>query len=678
MTTPTFDQKTAGWLELGPTRVPVEAVEFVLSEIATTPQDRPWTGTTGWRGLARSISDDRRRAFALLIAASLVIAVAGAIATRLSITETVGNSPRPSPSVSHDPTDLLAGDPVQPLALSQAADGIVGALPSGPGTTRVDLGRLHLDEPSVVAATCSGGGGLLLQMAVPGEAGRFVNLIVNCDGRVVRQQIFAVPGTDGVATPSGAPPLAAGQDVWIEVTTGASWRVAIAEYLPALTARPTWAPIAGTPGWTRLVERAAFRFGESVGSDVIIPAGASRVGVFVECLGVGATSVGISSAGERTTISCPTTGPQRIEFDVIGGARLVVDAAVSDPLWVRLVVEVDGELGMTFPSAPPLPAAVAATSYAVANGQYLTLGTIGGTRHTAIDVPGVQAGLPRGDLVTVTSGHNADFNAIQVDLWSIAEARVVRTLVAVESPASVFGSWLDATHQQAFYAVRLDQGSVTELRRIGLDGTGETVLETFTVQFGTPAMELAPDDGFFLLETCTETGACTRRVFDAATLEARTVPVAGEETCRVVRVLDEDRVVAITAPRCGVENPVWKLVTMAMDGSDRIELAAITPGDENAWLVRSAQGPRVVHVTQPGDGTQELRSIDVATGAATVLWTNDGRQPSMGLAMVPLPEDWLLLGSIGSDPGQPVGSQPVPLLINVVTGEQIPMVNLPH
>lgn len=678
MTTPSFERKTAGWLELGPNGVPVEAVEFVLSEIATTPQDRPWTGTTGWRRLPQRIRNNRRGAFTLAVAASVVIAVAGAMVTGLSTKEAVGSSPRPSPSLPNDPTDLLAGAPIQPLALSKAADGVVGAIPSSTGTIRVDLGRVHLDEPSVVAATCSGGGGLLLQMAVPGEAGRFVDLIVNCDGRVVRQQVFSVPGTPGVAAPSGAPSLAAGQDVWITVTTGASWRVAIAEYLPTLTARPTWVPIAGTPGWTRLAERAAFRFGESVGSDIIIPAEASRVGIFVECLGVGETSVGISSASARTTVSCPTTGQQRIEFDVTGGARLLVDAAVSDPLWVRWVVEVDGELGMTFPSAQPLPAAVSGTSYAVANGQYLTLGTIGGTRHTAIDVPGVQAGLPSGDLVTVTSGYNADFNAIQVDLWSIAEARVVRTLVVVESPASVFGSWLDATHQQAFYAVRPDQGSVTELRRIGLDGTGETVLETFTGQFGTPAMELAPDDGFFLLETCTETGACTRRVFDAATLEARTIPVVGEETCRVVRVLDEDRVVAITAPRCGVENPVWKLVTMAMDGSDRIELAAIKPGDENAWLVRSAQGPKVVHVTHSGDGTQELRSIDVATGAATVLWTNDGRQPSMGLAMVPLPEDWLLLGSIGSDPGQPVGSQPVPLLINVVTGEQIPMVNLPH
>lgn len=677
--TDTFDRRARAWLELGPSQVPEDAVDAVFAAIEGVAQDRPAVGTLGWQAPVRRLRQDRRLAVGLAVAATIVIAVSAGVLVQRGATETVGTTPSPLETLPADPTDLLAGYPVQPLALSKAVNGVPGAIPSDSPTTRVDLGRVRLDEPTAVAASCRGGW-LLLQMAVAGSSQRFVDLIVNCDGRVVRQDLVTVPGTAGVAMPSSAPGLSDGQDVWITVTPGTSWRVAIAEYLPEVTARPKWDPIAGTTGWTRLLERASFRFGDAVGADVNLPTGAHRIGVFVECRGTGETSVGLTGVADRTSVSCPTSSPQRLEFDVTGGQRLGMDATISGPLFVRLVVEVDSQLGTTYPSAPALPPVVAETGYAVANGEYLSVGTIGSNRHTAIDLPGAQAGRPRGDLVTVTAGHNADFNAVQLDLWSIGEVRPVRTLVTVESPASIFGSSLDATHGQVFYIVSPGDTGDAELRRIGLDGTGETVLASFSQQTGTPALQLAADDSFYLLETCTAESVCTRRLIDTVTLETRTIEVRGGETCQVVAVLGEDLVVASVAPSCTGESPALSIVATAMDGSRRVQLSeasAASPASDG-WVMPTAEGPRVLVVRHAEDGSQDLRSIDVASGASTVLWTNDGSQPAMELSRVNLPEDWVLLGSLWNDPLLPSGSRPVPLLINVLTGEQISMANLPH
>ena len=663
-----FDQRARAWLQLGPLKAPVESVQAVLAAIETVPQDHPVLWPLGRpRPLMRG-----RSAMALAAAAALVVAVlAGSLLGQRG--PDVATTPSPSTSVP-DTTGLLAGYPEATVRLSKSVGSADVPVSAESKVERIEVGHLDLQGPFVVGIACRGAGKLRFEVS-SGGAEPFMNLPVTCDGAPFHEEYLSAPqgsSAPGVARPTNVP-ANAGQEVAVSVAAGASWRVAIGEYPADLTARPEFPPVQTTSGWNQFLVVDPPQVGRGLGAAVDVPENATRLGVFVQC--TRPANVSVSAGTSSGAVTCPTTGAgQRVELAVTGGSTLDVTASADELTWLRLVIETDGELGRTYPAAPPLPAGISEVAYAAGNDQFLALGTLGSSRQTIVPMPWARPGLAAGDLVAVGWAPSGT-QPTRLELWSISEGRALRTLAEVSLPSLIFESWVDGTHRQVFYSVFDAAAQKVEYRRVAVDGSGDQVVASVPMSHASTGRgaALALDDSVFVADACAASLDCVRDIVDAATLERRTVQLPTGETCALLGVID-GLVVESTARSCNEET--YRTTAIPLDGGERRTLA---DGRIEGTVVASSAGARIVYWEGVGEG-QVFRILDIASGAVDDIDSSAwGVQESwLMVERIRLPGDWVLLSAgLGDFPG-PKTFRGVPRLINVVTGEQIELVNLPN
>ena len=96
-------------------------------------------------------------------------------------------------------------------------------------------------------------------------------------------------------------------------------------------------------------------------------------------------------------------------------------------------------------------------------------------------------------------------------------------------------------------------------------------------------------------------------------------------------------------------------------------------------VIPTPTGPRLIYVDSSARGS-EVRSVDVATGDETVILTRTADEPYLAPVRLHLPSGWVLLAtfSLGDYPQASPVDRAVPILVDLTTGEQYEMVNLPH
>ena len=197
--------------------------------------------------------------------------------------------------------------------------------------------------------------------------------------------------------------------------------------------------------------------------------------------------------------------------------------------------------------------------------------------------------------------------------------------------------------------------------------------------FGQAAAALALDGSAFVVDTCDE-GQCRLRVIDTVTGASRDVDHVGDPICRLIGVAD-GVAVAATQPVCKPfdldPNPAGAaIVALPLDGSPSRDLVR---GSTDGLLVATPTGARLIRVDSSASGT-EVGSVDVATGDATVIVRRSPDEPFVAPVDLRLPSGWVLLAtfSLGDYPQASPVDRSVPILVDLTTGQQYEMVNLPH
>jgi hypothetical protein len=428
-----------------------------------------------------------------------------------------------------------------------------------------------------------------------------------------------------------------------------------------------------TEGWYSLMEVPAMLVlghpGPGVG--IQVPEGANEIGILVQCSGdpitvsrdpgVDATAVDCSDPAAQQRITFPAEG---LGFDVHAGSDGVA--------WVRMTPEADGEITTARPSAPTLPAQLATVGFAEGDGQYVAFGSLGTDAQTVVPVSGQPLALAGGEMVGVALPGD-DGVGMRLEAWSIEDGTSVRVLA--QTDGHIYQSWVDATHQQVFYGVTMDDQSA-EWRRVGLDGSGEALVVQMpsTVLPTSVAAGLAVDDTVFVVDWCPTLGPCVRHVHDTAAGTTREVGLDGERTCALIGVID-GQLVATSGPTCdGPQGP--SITVQAVDGGER---RALPVPLGQAVLALAPSGPVVV-VAEDGEDQTIYRVIDLDGTEARELARIDhpGWIPPLP-ANLRLPAGWVLLGGpLADTPGNRNIGRAIPRLLNLETGELIELVNLPH
>ena len=622
------------------------------------------------RRLARS---NRRWLAAAAIAA---VAVTGSI---LALTQFRGEIPptgaTPGPSASPSPlpeaSALLAGYPEATLRLEHSVGPATGPLDAGSSAvpaasaTPVEVGQVKFTGPFVIAVACIGQGDLVAEVRSPNLDLAYTQAVAHCDGRPLFSEYLAAP----------IDPSSPGDTINVIVSPGASWRLAVGEYPASILTPPDFPPIAPTQGWYVVSDGGATLVSTKTGAHVTMPDTATHAGVLVQCQGTGSVSIAITGSA-ATDLPCDTPEARRVEFPAVGGKPLELSATVhGERLWVRLVVEADGEIASTYPSAPPMPAEVAAAPYAVPDANVVGFGTIGSNRQSILPMPNARPGTPAGDLFPVARFDETDGG--RLDLVSIASGEIVRNLTTTTAPAFIFDSWADATHEQVFYAKAV--GTVIEFHRISAAGTDDTVIATAPRDSASVKAHLAADDSVFVVEACPDGTGCTRTVVDTATGAARPIDGPAGPVCRILGVVD-GTIIEATRPSCS-DNAPTDVIAVPLDGGAPtvlIEQADATVTD--GFIVPTAEGPKLVLTGPVGPDTVPWDVFDLTTGKTASIAPPAGGTTPLTPADVRLPGGWILLsgGLLGDFPWQRAFDRPVPVLVNLVTDERIELVNLPN
>ena len=497
-------------------------------------------------------------------------------------------------------------------------------------------------------------------------------LDVPCDGSAatLRFQTFAERGGDG--------PL----ELVVAADAATAWRVEVGQ-VRSLPAAPAF-------------EGAQPRDGEVVmleDTEAQLVAGPASSGLGVDtrlttplvvdaaCLGdpiaiyvdnytgpVGGVEVGRMACG-------PEVATER--FEVAPGWAGDVHARSDGFTWVRLAT-LTAPGASTRPAAPALPEGFAEVLFAEGDGENVAFGSLGSNQQTIVRVDGSSVGQPGGGVVALARPGDGDASVLE--LWSIADAAPIRTLATVAG-ARIFGSWVDPTHQQVFYGT-VDALGAGSWHRVGFEGGESTTLDGTPVGIREATQALAPDDSTFVTQWCPLVGGCKRTVVDAATLAATTSDRDDDGSCTLVGTAAG--VVVETVGDCDSAAPPRYVAVDLTTGAQ----TDLFEGRADTSLVQGPEGPRLVAlhiddfeggVPPPGAEAQrvEVMSLD-GTSRREVALT--GREPGayLNLSRLRLPAgDWVLLaGPIGDNPGGG-SSSAQPLLLNVVTGEQIDLVNLP-
>ena len=663
MTEQQFERRARAWLELGPSQAPAGAVEAALSAIETVPQVRP------------AGSRQNRRFVYLAAAAALAAALGAAFMIGTQQPQPPTPTPMPSAPVSlQDIEELAAAQLPATIRIERSVGPADAPVSTSTTPSRIELGPVRLVHGYFVSVACLGPADMVVSVLEDGRS-LLSDIPTLCDGG---KYTFNFPTT--VANE-------AGYEVTVVVTVpdGASWRLVLGEYLLEAEAPPVFRDPALTSGWhfmqevptvpntppTAPVPGSTARPGSAV--RVRVPQQATQIGVFVQCRGASTLSV-TANDSFATEVACREDGTARVEFPVIGGEELTIRAVSDRPAWIRLYLESDGEIATTYPSAPPLPEAVARTPYANASPDFLAMGTLGSNRQGLIPVRGAQTGLAGGDFVAVVIPTET---GTRLDLFSVSGARVVRTLAEVRAPDRLGQGSVDASNGQVFYIVGRGEGT-GDFRRVALDGTGDQLVVALPGDAISFAPNLARDASTFVIELCRTGTTCVRHIVDAATLEVRTIDVPPLPVCRIDAVIG-DLVIETSGGPCG--GPETPFVTWAtsLEGGERRLLA---DGAVERYVVETADGPKLVYSTgwTPAAG-KTFQILDVASGDTEVLLSFDADSPRGGLSIGPsrLPPGWVFLaGLLNEYPAGRLGLGAAPLVVNVETGEQIELVNLPH
>jgi hypothetical protein len=468
-------------------------------------------------------------------------------------------------------------------------------------------------------------------------------------------------------------------DVAVLAPATASWILAVREFPESYADPPEMAPVEITPGWERFLgkpDEAPTLTSKGTGLAITVPPATTRVAAWITCVGEAPATATLGTS--ETTIDCPSGATERLEVPAVPSTRMDAHVTTDGLTWVRVVAEIDTGLEITYPSAPALPADVAAATWAASGTQYLTIGEIGGNAHRLIELPAHQASMARGDLVLVPV--DAGNGKGRLDLRSIASGTVIRTVV--DGPRFVQEAWLDATHEQAVYVI--GTGDAIELRVVGLDGSDDHAIARVPVTDAADPLftilgAIAHDDSVFVVEACRASG-CERTIADLASGEITTVDTTDAPVCAVIGVIDG---LVIGRHRDGCvrdDTAPTSVVVSPLEGGPSHTLAA--PDGADGIVVSTADGPRVVLTAPPsGDEGQVVISLDPMTGESTTIHEEPSGSPVFVLPQpVRLPDGYVLLAtSLSDDPAQRgFLIRKVPILIDLVSGERIELPNLPH
>lgn len=633
--------------------------------------------------LQRRLTERRARARArsarvLLVAAAAAIALVGAatfVGSQLTKVEPV----LPDATVTLPATaDMLTEFAEATLRLEKSvgpADAPVDPLSSaGPDAspTPIEIGRMQLKGPFVISVACLGSGEIRVEVRTAMFDFPYTQAIAPCDGKPVSSEYLAAP----------IDPESEGDVVSVLVDPGASWRVAVGEFPPEIATAPDFEPIELTDGWELVSNNGPqLLSAESLktGARVTMPTDATRAGVFAQCQGAGSITV---SAGTSTPteVACdPSAATRRIEYPVVG-AEVVAVAVVGDGsrTWVRLLVETNAGIAETYPSAPPLPAGVAEVPYTAPDNNVLAFGTIGSNHQTILPMQGASPGMAAGDLLPVAIYDGTDDPHVDLALVSVSSGEILRDLATVTAPSLIFDSWADATHEAVFYGVGGESG--IEFHRVAADGSGDRIVARVASGPTGFTAELALDDSAFVVDSCHAGLGCVRTVVDAATGESERAERPGDPLCKIFGIVDAT-IVGSTRPVCTEDAPT-DVVTVPVDGGAPTTLVGDVPRTslEGAFVVDTEDGPKFVLGGPTGSDEMPWDVLDITTGETTTLPTDPASDIRLGASDIRLPGGWILLagGAMGDFPWQRAFDRPVPVLVNLVTGERIELVNLPN
>lgn len=623
----------------------------------------------------RARSRTRSRWLLLAAAAALLIAgIAAFVGSRLN--EVV---PPPTPTVTlptsaelladfEDATLRLEGSVGPPDApLDPAASVRPGASP-----VPVELGRVKLQGPFVIVVACLGAGDIVVQIQAPIFDAPYTQAVAPCDGKPVASEYLSGP----------IDPTSEGDVVSVVVDPGASWRVAFGEYPAEIVAPPSFAPIEVPATWQLVSDGGTVLLSEETprtGARVSMPDTASRAAVFVQCVGDEPLSVSIRDDAPAPIPCGPAGDTYRIEVPVVGGELLTLGAVAGGPsrTWVRIVVFTDAEIATTYPSAPPLPQEVAAVPYHAPDNNVLAFGTIGSNRQTVLPVQGTRPGTPAGDLLPVSVFDETDGPHVHLTLFSISRGEALRDLATVDAPSAIFDSWADAAHDAIFYVVGHETGF--EFHRIRSDGSDDRVVATVPRETTGFTADLALDGSVFVVDVCESNAGCARTVVDAATGESRRDERSDTALCRIFGIID-GTIIASSRPVC-TEDADTHLIAVPVEGGPASVLVySIVRGSlDGAFVVPTSDGPKFVLGGLVGPDEMPWDVLDLTTMEMTLLPGDPSGDTVRVTSKLRLPGGWILLaGSMGDFPWQRGLDRPVPLLVNLVTGETIELVNLPH
>jgi hypothetical protein len=495
----------------------------------------------------------------------------------------------------------------------------------------------------------------------------YTQAVAPCDGKPVFSEYLAAP----------IDPASTGDTFTVTVAEGASWRLAVGEYPASLMDQPAFAPVELTPGWNVVSNGGATLVSTRTGAHITMPDAATRVGVFVQCQGTGLVSISVPGSPPSDVACDPSGVARRVEFPAVGGQPLTLEASVGgERVWVRLIVEANGDIAKTYPSAPPLPVSVATAPYAVPDPSVVAFGTVGSDRQWILPMSGAQPGMPAGDLLPVASFDAA--NGARLELVSVSKGVVVRTLAAVPAPSQIFDSWADATHDQVFYAMATETG--IEFHRVGAAGTDDTLVATVGRDPTGFSAELAVDDSVFVVDACFTGRGCTRTIVDGTTGDPREVDRAAEPLCRIFGIVD-GTIVGSTRSACSEDTPTNVIGVPVEGGRSKVLIeGAVGANLDGAFVAPTSEGPKLVLAGPVGPDETPWDVLDIATGETELLPPGAaGTQPLM-TADIRLRDGWIMLtgGGLGDFPWQRAFDRPVPVLVNLVTGERIELVNLPN
>lgn len=594
------------------------------------------------------------------------------------------SGPTPLP----DPAALLTDLPPTTLLLQASvgpADRIVDPVASpDPSPLPVEAGRVTIDGPFVLATVCRGPGLLTVTLG-DGSPLPVIQSIGPCDGEPHHTEYLSrVPlsGPDGFV-------------VTVTASAAASWRLVIGAYTSDLGVEPVFPSITPTAGWNQLVDIGMVLMSPTSGTGAAFeaPGEATRVGVLVQCQGDGSVSFFAGPAPAASAPPGPSAAPidqidcmatpssHRFETVVTGGERVSIRATSDAFVWIRLVVETDADLATTYPIAPTLPAAVAETPYSETVLSMLGIGTVGGNHQTVLPVRQARPGVTTGEVMPVNI-YDETTGASRLELLTIPDGERVVTVATVAAPGLILASWADAAHRQVFYVMTPDQ-RVGALRyhRVGFDGSGDRVIAEAPTGgdlylFGGTNADLALDGSAFVIDIC-DAGACRFTIIDATNGAARDAARSKEPICSILGVAGGN-VVATTQDTCSVFDGNVKIVALPLDGGAG---RALVDGIVLGQLIDTPTGARLVHTRYVDvETSQTIETMDIETRETTVLLTRGAGDPFVVPRPLRLPEGWVLLAtmSLGDFPQAAIGPRAVPILIDLVSGKQYEMVNLPH